>query len=294
VTFPAVDIIPIAEQEDLFTLTVARPALKAKVVVNWGDATSPSAAQNKCSRKFTLKMGSKCVLSFPHYFNNPGVYNMTVTQAGRTLGVKQVTVKAKPKAWSAPEGWVQPANWAVLNRGATFLPCSTVNWFFNRDSEPADRTQMVNSIQPALNLIQAETGLTFVQTMDRAAAQLTFDWKLEPEAPHAGTGGGFFNSSEGNVTFNSGNWWTEDKNTGLGRATPDPDAWYIDADGKQKPDEGAIGNGWLIIHEVMHSLGMAHVNDRSQVMNPVSSTSTFGEGDLDGMHTMYRNLPCPI
>ena len=86
VTFPAVDIIPIAEQEDLFTVTVARPALKAKVVVNWGDGTSPSAAQNKCNRKFTLKMGSKCVLSFAHYFDDPGVYNVTVTQGGRTLG----------------------------------------------------------------------------------------------------------------------------------------------------------------------------------------------------------------
>jgi len=284
VTFPAIDVIPVAEQDELYTVTVARPALKAKVFVNWGDGTEPSTARNACNLKFTLKMGPKCVMSFPHYFNNPGVYNMTVTQAGRTLGVKQVTVKAIPVAWSAPEGWVQPANWAVFNRGATFLPCSTVNWFFDRNNEPADRTRMVNSIQPSLNLLQAETGLTFVQTADRANARLIFDWPQDIKDGWGGAsavgGGRGFNSQAGYVSFNPTNWWTEDKWAGFGILTQD-DGWY------------GNGNGWLIIHEVMHTLGMGHVSDVSQVMNPVSSATQFGQGDLDGLHTMYRNQPCP-
>jgi hypothetical protein len=103
---------------------------------------------------------------------------------------------------------------------------------------------------------------------------------MEQEYPGAaGLGNGRYNSNKGTVTFNPSHWWTENKWGGFGLVTQ-PDGTYTG------------GNGWLIVHETLHALGMGHVNDRSEVMNPFVEAYTFGSGDLDGLHTMYLNQPC--
>lgn len=128
---------------------------------------------------------------------------------------------------------------------------------WDRTGEPADRTLLHDDAQPALDMLARETGLKFVETNDRAAAQLTFSWAANPSYPDAaGRGGRRWNGSLARVTVNPTSWWTENKWRGFG-VVHQPDGWY------------GIGNGWLIVHEVMHGLGLAHVNEQAQVMNPV-------------------------
>jgi hypothetical protein len=63
-----------------------------------------------------------------------------------------------------------------------------------------------------------------------------------------------------------------------------------------QPDgSSAIGRGWLVVHETMHAIGMDHVNDVTAIMNPIAGEATaLNGGDLDGLHTMYLNNPCPV
>jgi hypothetical protein len=183
-----------------------------------------------------------------------------------------------PEAWSPPEGWKQPKGWAVVNDGATYLPCSNVVWHFNRENEGLNRSKMVKTTQTALKMISAKTGLTFTQTKNVEEAELTFNWERSNKR-WAGLGGGYgWNSNRGEVTFNSTNWWTEDSRSGF-------------AAGQRG---GSGGNGWLVIHEVLHALGLGHVDNMRETMNPVSTVSAFGPGTIRGLNEMYKSQPCPV
>jgi len=55
----------------------------------------------------------------------------------------------------------------------------------------------------------------------------------------AGTGGTYYAANKASVSFNPLNWWTSYEVTGLGVV--------------QRPGwTDAGGNGWLVVHEVMH------------------------------------------
>ncbi|MBT8474900.1 MAG: matrixin family metalloprotease [Alphaproteobacteria bacterium] len=43
----------------------------------------------------------------------------------------------------------------------------------------------------------------------------------------------------------------------------------------------------VALHEVGHVLGLEHVNDTSEIMNPVISTNTLGDGDIAGIIELY-------
>ena len=43
----------------------------------------------------------------------------------------------------------------------------------------------------------------------------------------------------------------------------------------------------VALHEIGHIIGLGHVNDTSEIMNPVISTDTLGDGDIAGAQYLY-------
>jgi predicted Zn-dependent protease len=48
----------------------------------------------------------------------------------------------------------------------------------------------------------------------------------------------------------------------------------------------------IYLHELAHALGLGHVNDRSQLMNPTVSVYRFGRGDLAGLARLGGYMGC--
>jgi hypothetical protein len=72
-----------------------------------------------------------------------------------------------------------------------------------------------------------------------------------------------------------------------------------------------IGRGWLVVHEVLHSLGLGHSDEAGSVMSPVARITNvlgraaarreqralprpgFAPGDLATLDAMYPRAGCP-
>lgn len=177
---------------------------------------------------------------------------------------------------------ISPVGWSPMDilseYGSPVKPCSVVPWYFNTAGKPSRAKTLQADVQPALNKLSKETGLTFTEVKDASAAKLTFYWqnmgKGGPSArggPEIHTSGGEMTSSL-HVAFNRQDHWVDDTHAGLGYRNR------------------MAGRGWLIIHETMHTLGFDHVSDRRSVMSPVNSGQhAFTRGDLEGLHALYQS-----
>jgi hypothetical protein len=285
ITIQVADMFRVDRQDDQPPAAVfAGVDAKSKVRVNWGDGEATEHAKGRCGAKGAAAYPDACAVTFDHYYSEPGTYTITAA-TGRRVATKQVTVVPAPVAWRAPDGWVQPAGWSVIGWGAPFTPCSTVRWYVDRAGEPADRATTRDDVAAGLAVLATQTGLTFVETTDPEQATMTYKWA--DWGPDEASGrGGPTGMGRGEVTLNSADEWTKNDWAGLNMVT------------KQWSEGGMLwtwvmpGRGWLIVHETMHALGMGHVEDATQVMNPIASAAALGAGDLEGLHTMYLNMPC--
>jgi hypothetical protein len=188
-------------------------------------------------------------------------------------------VRPAPRPWTQPDGWVQPPGWSSYG-SATYAPCSTVPWYYDRATEPADGSTMYADVVAGLAMLSAQTGLVFTETNDPRRARLTISWgDVETEYPGAAAYGGR-SGDEGFVVISNSDWWPTDAWPGFGIV-------------RQSDGSYSVGHGWLIVHETMHALGMGHVDDTTAIMNPTAGATAFSAGDLDGLHTMYPSNPCP-
>jgi hypothetical protein len=257
---------------------------QSKVRVNWGDGEPTTRTQGRCSPRGVTAYPQACALTLDHYYSEPGTYTITAA-AGRDVVSKQILVVAAPTPWFPPDGWVQPSGWSVLGGGGSFIPCSTVHWSLDHTGEPADRSTMQDDIAIALATLAAQTRLTFTEASAPAQANLTYsyaDWGPDGVSGRGGPTG----TGGGHVILNSADEWTRNDWGGLAMVTRQWD------DGGGHWTWMMPGRGWLIVHETMHAMGMGHVDDPTQVMNPIAGATAFGPGDLDGLHTMYLNVPC--
>jgi hypothetical protein len=228
-----------------------------------------------------VRRPASCVLTLAHEYRTVGTYPIVVRSGKRVIARTSVTIREAPRPWSPPAGWAQPTGWSYFGRGATYVPCSTVLWYYDRSAEPAGAAGMRAEIEGALARLAEQTGLTFAETADPAAARLAFDWGdfAGDAVDAAGIGGR--KGRDGFVQFSTTHWWPTDQWPGYG-VVIQPDGSY------------AVGRGWLVVHETMHALGMGHVDDVTAIMNPMAGATEFNAGDVDGMHTMYLNNPCPV
>lgn len=273
---------PRLDQDTTQTVTAVGASREAAVTVSWGDGSMRSAARSSCSVTRAVKRPATCTLTLGHEYSEVGTFTIEIRSGKRVVGRTSVVVREAPRPWSPPAGWVQPSGWAYYAPGATYVPCSTVLWHFDATNQPAAAAGMHDEVVGALARLSAETGLTFTETTEPAAARLSFGWTdlSSRGSETAGVGGRF--AGQGAVAFSTTHWWPTDQWPGYG-VVVQPDGSY------------AIGRGWLVVHEVMHALGMDHVNDPTQIMNPIAGNVTdLGPGDRDGLRTMYLNNPCPV
>ena len=271
---------PRLDQDTTQTMVATGASRLAPVTVLWGDGTG-SRGTTTCSRAQAVGRPDQCTVSARRAYTQPGAYDIVVKSGARVVARTQVVVRPAALPWRPPSGWVQPVGWAQIGTGATYLPCSTVTWFYDRSQEPAASVGIRADIEAALALLAQETGLSFAETNDPAAARLTIRWDALTGAYADAAAVGGRQNGRGSVTINTLNWWPTDQWPGFGR--------IVQPDGSS-----SIGRGWMLVHETMHAMGMGHVNDVTAIMNPVAGATALNAGDLDGLHTMYLNNPCPV
>lgn len=249
------------------------------VTVAWGDGTS-SRKTSTCASSTAARRPHACTLRLSHAYGAKGTYRVTIRFGSRVIGRQKAVIPFHPVGWRPPKGWSQPAGWLPYPDGATFAPCSTVRWYYDVSAQPAASAGMHADVVAALALLAVQTNLTFVETAKKGAAQLVVDWGdlTAKGGDIAGLGGRDRDSAF--VHFSTTSWWPTDSWAGFSMVT-------------QPDGSSSVGRGWLVVHETMHALGFDHVSDPSSVMNAVAGAHDFSPGDLDGLHTMYLDRPCP-
>lgn len=242
--------------------------------------------KGKCSVAKARKSPDKCRVTLSHSYTQVGQQALS-GWAGKER-IFQV-IEITEDRWTPPAGQVFNG-WRTYrdSYGANFSPCRQITWFFDRSNEKADRNTMIDDVRAGLATLEPLTGLTFVETDDPNSAALTFNWGDISEygenfAGYASTDG----VNKGWVIFSDTADWTKNVWAGSGNIRlddyPSPGFWRS-KDGRQT----------LVIHEVMHTLGFEHVDVPDSIMHPTNMNgTTFNQGDLEGLATMYLNNPCP-
>ena len=192
-------------------------------------------------------------------------YAVTVTNGADLSLTAPVTIA---------KGWAPMFSY----RPAVFPNCSTLTWSYSTKGQPKADSTMQADVAAGLKRLSQVTGLRFRQTNDAASADIRFGWENLGTHGPSGIGGVESSSagmSKGHVQFNTHDAWPSNRNAGFGLLRG-----YLP------------GRGWLVIHETMHALGFDHVNDKSQVMNPVGYMHQFGKGDLQGLTAVYPKAAC--
>ena len=198
--------------------------------------------------------------------------------------------------WTVSAGQTFNDGWRPLSTSATYLPCQTVRWSFDRSGEDPGRNSMIDDVRTGLAALQPLTGLTFTEAPAGSPSDLVFRWgDLTAQGhPNAAGYGGFTGWNKGYVTFDTKSDWTLNKWLGWDwrhLEWPRPDlgpGWYSYRDGP--------GRVALVIHESMHAMGFGHVEDFTSIMYPQgglpNNQGKFSPGDLAGLRTVYLDRAC--
>lgn len=283
-------VVRIDRQEEVVAITVDKIKRGERITVDWGDGRK-SKGRTKCKSGEANRGLKKCSRTFQHVYSDPGIYRVVSRAKNRRINERIIEVLAIPQPWSRTSDWVQPDGWQLMTGQATFLPCSTVQWFWDTEGQPENRSKMRQTTREALQFVSDATGLTFAETTDPDSADIDFNWKYDDAKYPGAAGYAGVGRESGYVTLNPNDPWTSDEWAGWGTIT----RGYVTPEGyvgQRRRD----GNGDLVLHEIGHVLGLGHVDDERQAMNAGASVTGrigFGPGDLDGLSTMYKSQPCP-
>ena len=221
--------------------------------------------------------------------------------AGAALSITALGVGVVPgTAAAAGAGGRELENGiADIGSRSTYAPCSLITWSYDASAQPRTGASMVVDVRAALGMLSRGTGVTFQEMPFGAAVDLVFDWS--PLADYEpGTQAAAWRSG---VTFAIDAEMARDDWSGFGRKAVRRSGGSFDI---------GIGRGWLVVHEVLHSLGLAHSDEAGSVMSPIVRITNvlgraparrarrslprpgFSPGDLATLEAMSPRAGCPL
>lgn len=167
----------------------------------------------------------------------------------------------------------QSVTWpfAVLNlpsdtiHHSAFEPCSTITWAYDDAKAPKNTRRFEADMRKALRVVEQNTGVTFQRTNDPSSADMVITW---------GSARGHVAMAypNGEVQFSRSNGRNRDSNAGM------------------RPN----GRGWLMVHEVLHILGLSHTKTSDSIMATLfSGQDALSAEDKALLKALYGMHPCP-
>jgi hypothetical protein len=238
---------------------------------------------------------------------NPGAIG-PLAPGGPAAGAAALQAKDHPPAGIGenPGPLGQPAPLTVTSKSYAFLqkredgspvtydPCRAIHYVTRPDTSPAVGPEL---IQEAVTAISHATGLTFVNDGDTAEAPsaghrsyqkdrygdrwapVLIAWETHAEQPK------FTNPAQGETVMGlGGSEAVSFGNTGFTYVSG-----QVELNGpalqRMSAELGTEQVRAVIEHELGHVVGLDHVNDPSQIMNPSETPGvvSFGAGDLTGL-----------
>lgn len=167
-------------------------------------------------------------------------------------------------------------------------PCQVIHYSVNLGGYPEGERQVIGE---ALTRLQAATGLTFASVGDTTYTPTTAN-------PTGGVPAGsdmvIALSDEAHTDLVPGSIVGRadiSYSTSILRATVVIDLGDVAAN----PDWSSTGSGPVLLHELGHAVGLAHVADPTQIMNAtatVSGPTTYAAGDLAGLWNLGAAQGC--
>lgn len=240
------------------------------------------------------------------------VPNMVIAKVGRGGGVSVLSSARGAHVVVDVLGYLPgvstagtPTTWTSIMRDYVNMPinydrCYPIGYQINPAGAPSG---WAADIKSAFGMISAVTGLVFVDlgttTEAPAPGRTSFDANdnLKPILV-AFTTESVIPDLAGSVVGVAGsNAFGGFDSTGTFYLPPQfitGDA-YFDRDAAIPSGFGAGQFGVLALHELGHVVGLGHVDNLDEIMNPflISRAAYYGTGDLDGLGILYKTQSCP-
>lgn len=181
------------------------------------------------------------------------------------------------------------SDWTYISAGKSMRwdSCSPIKWHYAPDQQAYGTAE--TDVTRAIAMLADRTGLTFTRVPDKAQADLTIGWATPQQEPMlkgstVGVGGPAYQSID------------PSRNHGTQALIVSGEV-TLDATETARPGFVAA-DGWtwgqVVLHEVMHALGLGHARGDKQVMYPMASTrnQSFGAGDLNGLRMVGAEKGC--
>ncbi|MGB6059367.1 MAG: matrixin family metalloprotease, partial [Microthrixaceae bacterium] len=240
------------------------------------------------------------------------VPNMVIAKVGRGGGVSVLASTRGAHVVVDVLGYLPgvstagtPTTWTSIMRDFVDMPinydrCYPIGYQINPSGAPSG---WAADIKTAFGMISAATGLVFVDlgttTEAPTPGRTSFDANdnLKPILV-AFTTESVIPDLAGSVVGVAGsNAFGGFDSTGTFYLPPQfitGDA-YFDRDAAIPSGFGAGQFGVLALHELGHVVGLGHVDNLDEIMNPflISRAAYYGTGDLDGLGILYKTQSCP-